>query len=167
VLQKETAIENLCLHGGGGKGFGYAGALEALTKAGKLNQLKVVSGTSAGAITAVAVGLGIPPEKLGSFCDAIQAGMGKAKSKETLENYPMFSGIGLMGNTAGVIQAIDVATTKNAREFLQQPAVQDFLANRSNVFAPHELNRLRNLRAGVSFPREESAPRSPENCPSQ
>ena len=46
-----------------------------------------------------------------------------------------------MGNADGVIQAIDGAAAKNAREFLQQPEVQTFLANRSDVFAPHELNR--------------------------
>ncbi|MDR0740428.1 MAG: patatin-like phospholipase family protein [Puniceicoccales bacterium] len=161
VLQREVAIENLCLRGGGGKGFGYAGALEALTKAGKLNQLKVVSGSSAGAIAAVAIGFGTPPEALGNFCDEIQAGIGKAKSKESVKNYPalegMFSGLGLMGNAAGVIQAIDTVTAKNARKFLQQPAVQNFLAQTNNVFALHELSRLRNLTAEVTFPREESS----------
>lgn len=161
VLQSEIAIENLCLCGGGGKGFGYAGAFAALTKVKKLNQLKAISGSSAGAIAAVAMGLGTPPKALGNFCDAIQAGIGKAKSKEAMVNYPaikgMFSGLGMMGNAAGVIQAIDIVTAKNAREFLQQSAVQDFLASRNDIFAPHELNRLRNLMVEVTFPREESA----------
>jgi predicted acylesterase/phospholipase RssA len=161
ILQQEAVIENLCLRGGGGKGFGYAGTLEALTKAGKLNQLKAVSGSSAGAIAAVAIGIGTPPQALGNFCDAIQAGIGKAKSMEAMDHYPalrgMFSGLGLMGNAAGIIHAIDEATAKNAREFLQQSAVCDFLASRNDIFAPHELNRLRVLTAEVTFPREESA----------
>ncbi|MDR1590851.1 MAG: patatin-like phospholipase family protein [Puniceicoccales bacterium] len=161
VLQKDVAIENLCLRGGGGKGFGYAGALKALTKVGKLNQLKAISGSSAGAIAAVAIGFGTPPETLGSFCDEIQAGIDKAKSKEAVRNYPvlggMFSGLGIMGNAAGVIQAIDGVTAKSAREFLQTPEVQTFLASRKDVFASHELNRLQNLTAEISFPREENS----------
>ncbi|MDR1906723.1 MAG: patatin-like phospholipase family protein [Puniceicoccales bacterium] len=161
VLQQEVAIENLCLRGGGGKGFGYAGALAALTQAGKLDRLKAVSGSSAGAIAAVAIGFGTRPEALGSFCDEIQAGVAKRKSKEAMKNYPalegMFSGLGVMGNAAGVIQAIDEVTAKNTKEFLQKPEVRDFLSHKNGVFQPYELNRLRNLMAEVTFPREESA----------
>ncbi|MDR1366776.1 MAG: patatin-like phospholipase family protein [Puniceicoccales bacterium] len=161
ILRKETAIENLCLRGGGGKGFGYAGALEVLQKTGKLDQLKTVSGSSAGAIAAVAIAFGIPPQSLGNFCDEVQVGVGKAKSREAVGNYSalkgMFSGIGLMGNAAGVIQAIDTVTTKNVRKFLQNPSVQYFLANQTDVFAPCEVDRLRSLMQEITFPREENA----------
>jgi predicted acylesterase/phospholipase RssA len=162
VLQQEVPIENLCLRGGGGKGFGYAGALKGLVNAGKLDQLKAVSGSSAGGIAAVAIGFGTPPQALGAFCDEIQGGVSRKKSKEAMKNYPelenMFSGLGIMGNAAGVIQAIDEATSKNTSNFLKAPNVEEFLQkNPGNVFQPHELKRLQELKVDLSTPREESA----------
>lgn len=51
-------IKNLVLEGGGVKGIAYIGALEILEERGKLAFLERVGGTSAGAITALLVGLG-------------------------------------------------------------------------------------------------------------
>ncbi len=50
-------FKNLVFEGGGVKGIGYVGALEALSEKGILNDIIRVGGTSAGAITAILVGL--------------------------------------------------------------------------------------------------------------
>ncbi|KIE05195.1 hypothetical protein NF27_EI00020 [Candidatus Jidaibacter acanthamoeba] len=49
--------ENLVFEGGGIKGLGYIGAIEVLEKEGILSHIKRVAGTSAGAITALLLGL--------------------------------------------------------------------------------------------------------------
>lgn len=50
-------FRNLVFEGGGVKGIAYAGALQELEKRGILTDIKRVGGTSAGAITAILVGL--------------------------------------------------------------------------------------------------------------
>jgi NTE family protein len=51
-------IENLIFEGGGIKGIAYCGALGKLQQLGKLNKIKRVGGSSAGAITALLIALG-------------------------------------------------------------------------------------------------------------
>jgi predicted acylesterase/phospholipase RssA len=46
-------VRNLALEGGGGKGFAYVGALEALEELNVMSHIDGISGTSAGAITAL------------------------------------------------------------------------------------------------------------------
>lgn len=53
----EYHFKNLVFEGGGVKGIAYVGALEALEKRGILKNIERVGGTSAGAITAILVGL--------------------------------------------------------------------------------------------------------------
>ena len=53
-----TVIKNLVFEGGGVKGLAYAGAMQALEKAGLLNGVKAFAGTSAGAITAALLACG-------------------------------------------------------------------------------------------------------------
>jgi NTE family protein len=53
-------FRNLVFEGGGVKGVAYIGALEALEQRGILGQIRRVGGTSAGAITALLVGLNYP-----------------------------------------------------------------------------------------------------------
>ena len=50
-------FKNLVFEGGGVKGIAYVGALEVLDREGILNDIEKVSGTSAGAMIAVMVGL--------------------------------------------------------------------------------------------------------------
>lgn len=52
-------FENLVFEGGGVKGIAYLGVLEVLESAGILRQIKRVAGTSAGAISACMVSLGL------------------------------------------------------------------------------------------------------------
>jgi NTE family protein len=51
-------IENLVFQGGGSKGIVYLGVLNYLQEKGRLEEIKRVAGTSAGAITAIAFALG-------------------------------------------------------------------------------------------------------------
>lgn len=60
-----SEVRYLALEGGGGKGFAYLGALEILEQQGVLGRLRGVAGTSAGAITAMMLGLGMTPAAIG------------------------------------------------------------------------------------------------------
>lgn len=57
-------LRNLVFEGGGVKGVAYVGALEKLEERNILSEIKRVGGTSAGAITALLVGLNYSPEKI-------------------------------------------------------------------------------------------------------
>lgn len=57
-------IAYLALEGGGGKGFAYLGALQLLDKHKVLDQIKGVAGTSAGAITALMISLGMNADEI-------------------------------------------------------------------------------------------------------
>ena len=58
VIVGQAPIENLVFEGGGPKGLVYVGALEVLDSKGILASIKNIGGSSAGAITALAIGLG-------------------------------------------------------------------------------------------------------------
>jgi predicted acylesterase/phospholipase RssA len=60
-------ITALALEGGGGKGNAYLGALFALEQLGVLPRLTTVAGSSAGAITAMALSLGMKPAEIYTF----------------------------------------------------------------------------------------------------
>lgn len=58
-------IKNLVFQGGSIRGMAYVGALQALSEAGiSLSQIERVAGSSAGAMTALAVSLGCKPEEI-------------------------------------------------------------------------------------------------------
>ena len=67
LVRKAPQIENLVLKGGGAKGIGYPPALREMAETGMLDGLKQVVGTSAGALTAVAVSVGLTTEELQDF----------------------------------------------------------------------------------------------------
>ncbi|MDA8270001.1 MAG: patatin-like phospholipase family protein [Actinomycetota bacterium] len=67
-----SLIQFLSFQGGGGKGFAYLGALKALAEINKLpnlvqstnNNILGVAGASAGALTAMMVAIGLPPDDI-------------------------------------------------------------------------------------------------------
>ena len=59
----QSNYENLIFEGGGVKGLAYVGALEVLEEQGILKEIKRVAGTSAGAMTALLLGLGYTTEE--------------------------------------------------------------------------------------------------------
>lgn len=60
-------VKYLSFEGGGGKGLAYLGALAAIQERGILNQLKGVSGSSAGAITALMISCGYSYREVRDF----------------------------------------------------------------------------------------------------
>lgn len=64
VIRKAPQIETLVLKGGGGKGLAYPAVLAEQERAGMLGGLKKVVGTSAGALTAVGVSVGLSSDEL-------------------------------------------------------------------------------------------------------
>jgi NTE family protein len=60
-------IRRLALEGGGGKGNAYLGALYALDDLKVLGQIETIAGSSAGAITALALALGMRPAEVYTF----------------------------------------------------------------------------------------------------
>lgn len=67
---KPADIRCLALEGGGGKGLAYLGALEALDELGGMNELQVVAGASAGAITALLLAIGMTPTDIRNYLDS-------------------------------------------------------------------------------------------------
>lgn len=63
-------IHYLALEGGGGKGFAYLGAIEVLEKLHVMEHVYGFSGTSAGAITALMLSLGMTTEEIISEIDS-------------------------------------------------------------------------------------------------
>ncbi|XP_035660286.1 uncharacterized protein LOC118404993 [Branchiostoma floridae] len=60
----EYPFENLVLKGGGAKGIAYIGACKVLDEAGILPNIKRFAGTSAGAITATLLAIGMSPQEM-------------------------------------------------------------------------------------------------------
>jgi NTE family protein len=60
-------VRRLAMEGGGGKGNAYLGALFALRQLGVLQRLQTVAGSSAGAITALTLSLGMKPHETFEF----------------------------------------------------------------------------------------------------
>ncbi|CAH1248382.1 Hypp8116 [Branchiostoma lanceolatum] len=63
-LSGEIQFENLVLKGGGAKGIAYIGACKVLDEAGILPNIKRFAGTSAGAITAALLAIGMSPQDM-------------------------------------------------------------------------------------------------------
>lgn len=74
----KNRFKNIVFEGGGVKGIAYIGALEALEKSEVISSIQRVGGTSAGAITALIVGLGIKSKDMLEFI--------KGKDLQTIED---------------------------------------------------------------------------------
>ncbi|CAH1247404.1 Hypp7914 [Branchiostoma lanceolatum] len=62
--QKEFPFTNLVMEGGGAKGIAYVGAVKILEDAGIMKNIKRFAGTSAGAITAAMLAVGMTSEEI-------------------------------------------------------------------------------------------------------
>lgn len=111
---QKTPIEYIAFSGGGAKGAIYSGAYEAAKKAGILDNVKAVAGSSAGAITAAVVALGTKPERF----------------EEISKNTNLQDLLGKKGFSAGVLQLnkdgkplydlLDLVIKENIGNFLQR-----------------------------------------------
>lgn len=126
LLAPTRDIERLVFSGGGAKGTAYTGAYDALLETGILQNVKEVSGSSAGSIAAALLSVGITPAKLDSILDTnFETLMGKRVGR-------------LYGNPAGVM-----FNTKSGNELLDVirqgivETVQLFMSNfrRDDVLA--------------------------------
>lgn len=66
-LEIHAQIENIVFEGAGIRGIAYSGVLDVLTEYDQLAQIKNVGGTSAGAITALAVSIGYTSSEIDSI----------------------------------------------------------------------------------------------------
>ncbi|MFV9873841.1 MAG: patatin-like phospholipase family protein [Rickettsia conorii subsp. raoultii] len=111
---QKAPIEYIAFSGGGAKGAIYSGAYEAAKKAGILDNVKAVAGSSAGAITATVVALGTPPERF----------------EEISKNTNLQTLLGKKGFSAGIVQLnkdgkplyalLELVIKENIGNFLQR-----------------------------------------------
>ncbi|HJD60215.1 MAG TPA: patatin-like phospholipase family protein [Rickettsia endosymbiont of Omalisus fontisbellaquei] len=111
---QKAPIEYIAFSGGGAKGAIYSGAYEAAKKAGILDNVKAVAGSSAGAITAAVVALGTKPERF----------------EEISKNTNLQDLLGKKGFSAGIVQLnkdgkplydlLDLVIKENIGNFLQR-----------------------------------------------
>src|ERR1041385_798007 len=67
ISQKNYDYKNLVFEGGGIRGLAYPGALKILEEKGVIKNVERVAGTSAGAVTALMVGLGYNSHEIDSI----------------------------------------------------------------------------------------------------
>ncbi|MEO6330778.1 MAG: patatin-like phospholipase family protein [Ginsengibacter sp.] len=96
--QENYPYKNLVFEGGGIRGLAYAGALQVLEQKGIIKNIEKVAGTSAGAITALMVGLGYNSHEIDSIIYTLkiqQLNDGKSipgKIKRLKREYGIFKG---------------------------------------------------------------------------
>jgi predicted acylesterase/phospholipase RssA len=88
VVIKQPDIKSLVFEGGGPKGLGYIGAIERLELSKILQTVENVGGSSAGAMTALAVGLGYNAKQIGEIIAKVDI-----KSFQDLSDTPSSSRI--------------------------------------------------------------------------
>ncbi|WP_411391427.1 patatin-like phospholipase family protein [Pseudomonas sp. MPB23] len=71
VVLSPPAASHLVLSGGGAKGITFPGMVQSLESAGKLNGIKVISGSSAGAISATLLASGMGAKAFGALSNSI------------------------------------------------------------------------------------------------
>ncbi|MFQ6349956.1 patatin-like phospholipase family protein [Pseudomonas sp. R11F] len=71
VVLSPPAVSHLVLSGGGAKGIAFPGVLQALEQANKLPGVKVISGSSAGAISATLIASGMGAQAFGELSNSI------------------------------------------------------------------------------------------------
>ena len=72
VSQQKYNYKNLVLEGGGIRGLAYPGAIKVLEEKGIINNIERVAGSSAGAITALMIGLGYNSHEMDSVFQSLQ-----------------------------------------------------------------------------------------------
>lgn len=168
VVTSPVKIENLVLKGGGGKGVGYPPALAEMSRAGQLDSLKQVVGTSAGALTAVAVAVNMSGEEMTELGEldmgellGTDSGLNALYPELDFRNQVQFIGkmMGSGGDAQGMVRKMDVITGTKAMEYLNGEAFSDpggyeqewrdfaeGFAQQNGLQADDVFNRLQELR---------------------
>lgn len=153
VMKAGEQIENLVLKGGGGKGIGYPPALAEMQRVGMLDGLKQVVGTSAGALTAVAVAVGQSADQFDVLVNPMPLLFGTNPFKTDV--YPEISST--VGNLSPLpatkmVATLDQLVGNKVNEFLSATkpgdlsAMAEKYANANNLSKNDVLARLATLR---------------------
>jgi len=120
VMKNAPQLETLVLRGGGAKGVGNAPALVELEKAGRLDGLKQVVGTSAGALTAVGLASGMNAQEFQDLANRIDFAGLKAKPEHFATKYPSdMVQFGLTGYHAGTaLETLDRESATSVKNYL-------------------------------------------------
>jgi predicted acylesterase/phospholipase RssA len=119
LIRPAPQLENLILRGGGAKGIGNPPALIEMEKQGKLDGLKHIVGTSAGALTAMCLAAGNSSTELQQISDSTKM-TDLLKTPKGFENrYPtlQFGKIGADGGAA--IEIADRSSAAKVSTYLQ------------------------------------------------
>ena len=112
LISNPVKIENFVLSGGGGKGIGYPPAIGEMNRTGQLDGLKQVVGTSAGALTAVALSVGLSPDELSDLSNDLDMNKLLRTDEEIGRLYPQLHFEEqwqrvLGGNAEGMVHFLD------------------------------------------------------------
>lgn len=154
IMMREAPIENLVLCGGGGKGRGYLKTMDVMLREHMFDNVKHIAGSSAGALTAVGLGVGLNAAQLEQLTENIAKGLKinvPMLQKERPNAYSHFGGIMPKGGThearaAGVVQAIDQVTAESVAAFLNKGKLE--ARKGEPAFTQEEIARLTVLRQG-------------------
>ena len=118
VIKSAPKTENLVLRGAGGKGIAYPAALKQLQTTGVFKDMNTVVGTSAGAMTAMALSCGMSPDELQDLTDAMdnQHAVGKVKDFDKL--YPEVDLQGGYYKAQGFVQILDQLSAIKVSQFV-------------------------------------------------
>jgi len=118
VIRAAPQIKNLILPGGGAKGIGLGPALAELVRAGALENLERIVGSSTGALAGMYFASGVSPDQIIEFVDAHGAKDVMGDCKDSEKKYPglHLSGMGL--SATKVVELTDKTTSESVKKFL-------------------------------------------------
>jgi NTE family protein len=157
LLHQAPPIENLVFKGGGMKGIGYGPALSELQKAGALEHVCRVSGSSVGGLAATLLAAGMPPQEFDQF----SASLDFKGLREGIDNakliYPSAkaNGFGLYSGLRA-LKALDEQSALSISGWLQQNWNTPDFQNKLAELPPDDAARLATLREKPDFSKDRS-----------
>jgi|SoiMethySBSTD1v2_1073268.scaffolds.fasta_scaffold02941_11 predicted acylesterase/phospholipase RssA len=146
ITKSSPQIETLVLKGGGMKGVGNPPGLVELEKSGMLKDLKTIVGTSAGALTAVALSSGFSAQEFQKLSDRTDFMSLKAKPEGFKTQYPMVK-LSLTGFHAGTaLQMMDRESAGSVKNYLDQNWDKVLTKQKEGKLDQGQVNRLQFLR---------------------
>jgi predicted acylesterase/phospholipase RssA len=127
IIKPSPQLENIVLRGGGGKGIGNIPSLKALEESGMISDVKQVVGTSAGALTAIFMAIGMKAEDL----EALDAKTNKDALQKKPANweieYPQVKLSGGGKHAGGVLETLDKMSATFVQDYLKSDGVEQRL----------------------------------------
>jgi predicted acylesterase/phospholipase RssA len=146
ITKPNPQIETLVLKGGGMKGVGNPPGLVELEKSGMLKDLKSIVGTSAGALTAVALSSGLNAREFQDLSDRTDFMSLKTKPEGFKTQYPMVK-LNLTGFHAGTaLQMMDRVSAGSVKDHLDKNWDTVLTKQQEGKLDQSQVNRLQFLR---------------------